>query len=133
MKNCIYISLTLLCILLLNCGTPRSGTRFGRETGGAARAPLDASCVPETLRDLVPMAARWGIPDPEARDEMEKEMTAALAGEVRESLRARVPVIRAWLAASRQTGACSDEAAAFGGLLELYEDISDMHLMKGLR
>jgi hypothetical protein len=133
MKNCVYILLTLVCLLLVCCETQHSGIRYGHETGGAARIDLDASCVPASFRDLVPMAEQWGCADPEAHDVMEKEMTPAQAGAVREALHARVPEIRAWLGATGRSGRCGNEAAAFGGLLDLYEDISDMSLMKGLR
>ena len=129
MKLYAIIPLCLLCAILLCCQTRRQGTR----TGGAGSMVLDATCVPESLRDLVPLASRWGIADPEARDEVEKEMTAAQTGEVRDAVHPRAPEIRAWLRAARSGGACANETAAFGGLLELYEDAGDIQLMRGLR
>jgi hypothetical protein len=133
MKNCVYILLTLVCLLLVCCETQRSDLRDDRKTGKKAGADLEASCVPASFRDLVPMAAQWGCADPEARDALEKEMTTAQAGALREALHARVPEIRAWLGTTVRSGRCAVEAAAFGGLLDLYEDVSDMTLMKGLR
>lgn len=133
MKQCIYISLTLICLLLLCCETQLSGLRAGRKTGRTTSTDLDASCVPASFRDLVPVAAQWGCADPEARDALEREMTAAQAGAVREAVHTRVLEIRVWLGAAAGSGRCAAAAAAFGGLLDLYEDISDMSLMKGLR
>lgn len=125
MKQVYRITAIALCAILLCCGTQRRDTRTG--------ALLDATCVPESLRDLVPLAARWGIADPVAREEMEKEMTGAQACEVRDALHARASGIRSWLGTEPARGECADEAAAFGGLLDLYEDFSDMQLMRGLK
>ncbi|HOD13944.1 MAG TPA: hypothetical protein PK307_02990 [Spirochaetota bacterium] len=129
MKSFTVVALFLLCAVLPGCETQRHGTR----AGGTGRIALNASCVPAGLRDLVPLAARWGVTDPEVRDEIEKEMTAAQAGEVRDAVHSRAPEIRAWLGTALPLGACADEAAAFGGLLALYDDVSDIQLMRGLR
>jgi len=110
MKSFTVVALFLLCAVLPGCETQRHGTR----AGGTGRIALNASCVPAGLRDLVPLAARWGVTDPEVRDEIEKEMTAAQAGEVRDAVHSRLPPLAAcspctmMSAISSSCGDCAD-------------------------
>jgi hypothetical protein len=127
MKKCVLCSIALLSTAVLCC------TTAGSSAGGPQRPVLDSACVPVSLRDLVPLAAEWGCADTKARDAMERQMTHAQRVSIRDTLVARVPEIRAWLGSAARRGDCAGATAAFGGLLDLYEDISDMSLMKGLR
>lgn len=57
----------------------------------------DIAEVPEHLRDLVPLALKWGIGDDEARSEFEEQMSDAEKHELQNTLRGRTAAVTAWL------------------------------------
>ncbi len=108
----------LLLIGFSACGG-RETTRdpgSSREPASSKDAPavsqLDPDKVPEDLRDLVPLAQRWGIGDDVARPERVQRATEAERSELRSAFGPRQARITAWLDSFGQ-GAMSDEAAAF--------------------
>ena len=80
--------------------------------GDAVAQRLDASRVPEDLRQLVPLAERWGIGDDVARVAKVDASTPAERQELRAALAPYQARITAWLDSFGQD-AMSDEAAAF--------------------
>jgi hypothetical protein len=86
-------------------GTPGSGS-------DASTLQLDASKVPEDLRPLVPLAARWGIGDDVDRNAKVDKATDAERAELKNAVDPLSIRITAWLD-SFPEGAMSDEAAAF--------------------
>ena len=100
------------CAALVACGETK-GTAGGA-AGGGSEAPLelDASKVPEDLRSLVPLAARWGIGDDVDRNAKVDRATDAERAELKNAVDPLSTRITAWLD-SFPVGSMSDEAAAF--------------------
>jgi hypothetical protein len=104
---------TLLVVLLSGCGGPEPRRDAGSSSGDqAAVAQLDPAKVPADLRDLVPLAQRWGIGDDVARSERVRKASDAERAELRAAFGPRQSRITAWLDSFGQ-GAMPDEAAAF--------------------
>jgi hypothetical protein len=109
---------TLLLLSLSACSGRETNRDPGssREPGSSQDAPavsqLDPGKVPADLRDLVPLAQRWGIGDDVARSERVQKATEAERSELRAAFGPRQAQITAWLDSFGQ-GAMSDEAAAF--------------------
>ena len=102
----------LLLISLPGCGGQET-TRDPRSSDAAEAVPrLDSGKVPADLRDLVPLAQRWGIGDDVARSERVQKATEAERSELRAAFGPRQARITAWLDSFGQ-GAMPDEAAAF--------------------
>jgi len=97
------------CAAFAACGETK-GT-----AGGGSESPslqLDASKVPEDLRSLVPLAARWGIGDDVDRNAKVDKATDAERAELKNAIDPLSTRITAWLD-SFPAGSMSDEAAAF--------------------
>jgi hypothetical protein len=103
---------TLLILSLAGCDQ-REATRSPSSSDAAAAVPpLDAGQVPPDLRDLVPLAQRWGIGDDVARSERVQKATDAERSELRTAFGPRQARITAWLDSFGQ-GPMPEEAAAF--------------------
>ncbi len=74
---------------------------------------LDPAKVPSDLRDLVPLAERWGIGDDLIREDFQSKATKTEKETLAKSLMGRNARITEWLNAQPQGAAMSDEAAAF--------------------
>jgi hypothetical protein len=104
---------TMLLFLCLSACSQRESTRHpGSSAAGASVPPLNSGKVPPDLRDLVPLAQRWGIGDDVARSERVQKVTEAERSELRAAFGPRQARITAWLDSFGQ-GAMPDEAAAF--------------------
>ena len=57
----------------------------------------DLAAVPEHLRDLVPLAVKWGMGDDVAKEEFEKQATQAEKLELQSRLRGRTEALQTWL------------------------------------
>jgi hypothetical protein len=101
----------LLLISLSACSSEQVTRDLGSSTAEAV-PKLDAAKVPADLRDLVPLAQRWGIGDDVDRSERLQKATAAERSELRAAFGARQARITAWLDSFGQ-GVMPDEAAAF--------------------
>jgi len=73
---------------------------------------LDTQKVPEHLRDLLPLAAKWGIDDDIIRDDFQQKASEEEKLELQKSLNGRRQAINEWLD-SFGSGIMSQEAAAF--------------------
>jgi hypothetical protein len=104
----------LLLISLSGCGGRETKTTRDPEASHptVAVSPLDADKVPADLRDLVPLAQRWGIGDDVDRSERIRQATDAEKSELRAAFGPRQARITAWLDSFGQ-GPMPDEAAAF--------------------
>jgi hypothetical protein len=106
--------------LLFGCASPDSARDPGSSTRAAeartsvgdAVPPLDPAKVPADLRDLVPLAQRWGIGDDVLRAERVKQATGAERAELRSAFGPKQARVTAWLNSFGQ-GPMPDEAAAF--------------------
>jgi hypothetical protein len=106
--------------LLFGCASPDSA----RDPGSSTRAPgattsagdevppLDPAKVPADLRDLVPLAQRWGIGDDVIRAERVKQATDAERAQLRSAFGPKQTRVTAWLNSFGQ-GPMPEEAAAF--------------------
>jgi hypothetical protein len=106
------IGMTLLLISLSGCGGREPIREPASSDPGVAVPPLDAGQVPADLRDLTPLAQRWGIGDDVARSERVQKATEAERSELRAAFGPRHARITAWLDSFGQ-GPMPEEAAAF--------------------
>jgi hypothetical protein len=102
----------LLVISLSGCSGREATRDPGSSDAAEAVPPLDSGKVPADLRDLVPLAQRWGIGDDVARSERVQKATDAERSELRAAFGPRQARITAWLD-SFGHGAMPEEAAAF--------------------
>jgi hypothetical protein len=108
-------SLTGVVLVLMGlCAcSQRETTRDPKSSRGDEAVPrLNTAKVPADLRDLVPLAQRWGIGDDGARSEQVEKATAAERSELRAAFGPRQAQITAWLDSFGQ-GPMPEEAAAF--------------------
>jgi hypothetical protein len=83
---------------------------------------LDREKVPRELRDLLPLAARWGIGDDAIRSDAARLITERDKTALVSALSGRLGVIDRWLD-SFPEGTMSDETAAFMYLTELVDEL----------
>jgi hypothetical protein len=102
----------LLLISLSGCSGREATRDPGSSDAAEAVSPLDSGKVPADLRDLVPLAQRWGIGDDVARSERVQKATDAERSELRAAFGPRQARITAWLDSFGQ-GVMPEEAAAF--------------------
>lgn len=95
---------------LVACGETK-GTAGG--TSETQAVELDASKVPEDLRSLVPLAARWGIGDDVDRNAKVDKATDAERAELKNAIDPLSTRITAWLDSFPVGAPMTDEAAAF--------------------
>src|SRR5687768_11700700 len=69
--------------------------------------------VPENLRDLVPLAEKWGIGDDVIRSDCEDKATEEERGELRDALHGRTAEVEAWLDSSPAGLLPNEEAGSF--------------------
>ena len=74
---------------------------------------LDSRKVPSDLRDLVPLAEKWGIGDDLIREDFQSKATNAEKQTLAKTLTGRNARITEWLNDQPQGAVMSDEAAAF--------------------
>jgi hypothetical protein len=74
---------------------------------------LDPRKVPEELRDLVPLAEKWGIEDDLIREDFQSKATQAEKEALAKAVAGRNARITEWLNAQPRNATMSDEAAAF--------------------
>ena len=82
---------------------------------------LDPSKVPEDLRDLIPVAERWGIGDDVLRSALEEQASEEEKEQFREALRGRTARITEWLD-SFGDEMLSEEAGTFMYMLEALDE-----------
>jgi hypothetical protein len=109
----LLIGATLLLIALSGCdGRQASRDPRAPDATEAVVPPLDPGKVPADLRDLLPLAQRWGIGDDVIRSERVQKATDAERSELRAAFGPRQRQITAWLDSFGQ-GAMPEEASAF--------------------
>ncbi|MHC4091019.1 MAG: hypothetical protein ACYSVY_12235 [Planctomycetota bacterium] len=82
---------------------------------------IDAQTVPEHLRDLVPLAEKWGIGDDVARGDLMRVTTEEEKRRFQEALRGRTAQVTAWLD-SFTDGAMPEAAVPFMYMLEALDE-----------
>jgi len=84
---------------------------------------LDPQKVPENLRDLLPLAAKWGIPDDIIRDDFEQKASDEEKEAFKNSLTGRTAEITQWLDSFELNEPMSTEAAQFMYMLEALDEM----------
>ena len=87
----IYIGI-LVALILVGCS--KSRTPSSRDYKPPT---LDAQQVPDNLRDLLPLAAKWGIGDEAARSNKLANATQQDKQELQQALQGRAKTINLWL------------------------------------
>jgi hypothetical protein len=71
--------------------------KYGLYAENRPKIHIDPVNVPEHLRDLIPMAEKWGISDDIIRSDFEEKANEAEKREFQEALRGRTDTVNAWL------------------------------------
>jgi hypothetical protein len=79
--------------------------------------------VPENLRDLIPMAEKWGIGDDVIRDDFEEKTTDEEKEEFKGKLKGRTADINTWLDSFKDGLDMSEEAGHFMYMLEALDEM----------
>jgi hypothetical protein len=82
-------------------------------TSEGSAVHLDSSQVPADLRDLLPLAEKWGIGDDVARSQFQAKASQAEKDALKSALTGRNKRITQWLDSFSDANPMSDEAAAF--------------------
>jgi len=87
------------------------------------RDEIDVNEVPEHLRDLIPLAFKWGIGDDVVRSELEESSSEEEKEEFRRALTGRTATVTAWL---DSFPANSVHPGAFSNFIYMLESLADM-------
>lgn len=79
--------------------------------------------VPENLRDLIPMAEKWGIGDDVIRNDFEEKTTESEKEEFKSKLKGRTAEVTAWLDSFKDGLEMSEEAGHFMYMLEALDEM----------
>ena len=79
---------------------------------------IDPMKVPENLRDLIPMAEKWGVGDDIIRTDIEEKASDMEKKAFRASLKNRTKQVNDWLDSYDEKHTMSEEAAHFMYMLE---------------
>jgi len=84
---------------------------------------LDPEQVPEHLRDLIPLAEKWGIGDDIIRDDFESKAGESEKDEFRAKLRGRTKQVNDWLDSFEAGKPMPEAAAHFMYMLEALDEM----------
>jgi hypothetical protein len=115
------ISVVLLAFLI-GCGPGDKTPSNATSAGSVSATPFDIDKVPEDLRDLAPLAQKWGIPDDAVRAALIESASDAELQALRDTVAPRTTRITEWLD-SFPHNALSNEAATFMYLLEVVDEM----------
>lgn len=88
------------------------------------KAPrLDSEKVPEHLRDLLPLAAKWGIGDDVMRDDFEQKASEDEKQELKNALSGRTAQVTQWLDSFEAGRPMPEEAACFMYMLQALDEM----------
>jgi hypothetical protein len=112
MKLIVVFAGVLAVLLFAGCSKSESKIPSSSASGTSTRPQLDPQQVPANLRDLLPLAAKWGIGDDVDRADMQAKATAQDKLELHQALKGRAMAVNDWLD-SFGKGKMPAEAAAF--------------------
>jgi hypothetical protein len=122
-RSAFALTLALSLLVGVACGGSDAGDATA-DSGITSRYSIDATNVPDDLRPLIPLAARWGIGD----DVDRSEYIGLTTPDEREALKMAVAPLQARITAwldSFGTNPMSDEAAAFMYMQLAVEELPD--------
>ncbi len=96
--------------------------KYGLYAENSEQIEIDPEQVPEHLRDLIPMAKKWGIGDDIIRDDFEEKATEAEKKEFQDILRGRTAEVTAWLDIFKHPKPMPEEAVPFMYMLQALEE-----------
>jgi hypothetical protein len=96
--------------------------RYGLYAENRPVIRLDRARVPEHLRDLIPLAEKWGIGDDIIRFDFMEKSTAAEKDELLRVVGPRFHEVEAWLATA-EPGDLSEEISAFTYLTTAWDEL----------
>jgi hypothetical protein len=96
--------------------------RYGLYAENRPVIRLDPARVPAHLRDLIPLAEKWGIGDDIIRFDVEEKSTAAEKAELLRVVGPRFDEVEAWLATA-DPGDPSEEISAFTYLTTAWDEL----------
>ncbi|MBN1276408.1 MAG: hypothetical protein JXA35_02865, partial [Deltaproteobacteria bacterium] len=84
---------------------------------------LDPEKIPDNLRDIIPMAEKWGIGDDVIRDDFEEKTSEIEKDEFRSKLKGRTAEVTVWLDSFKDGMEMSEEAGHFMYMLEALDEM----------
>ena len=84
---------------------------------------IDPMQVPENLRDLIPMAEKWGVSDDIIRSDIEEKASDAEREAFRAKLKGRTKQVTDWLDSFGAERPMSEEAGHFMYMLEALDEM----------
>ena len=111
----VAVALILLCASVACSERQGGGAAPAGSTSPAGQSVvrLDSSQVPADLRDLLPLAEKWGIGDDVARSHFQGTASQAERDALKSALTGRNKRITEWLDSFSDAKPMSDEATAF--------------------
>jgi hypothetical protein len=120
----VTLALLLPAVLAVHACRPAGReAASGEGSGAAAVVRLDPAKVPADLRDLTPLAEKWGIGDDIDRPQLFESVSESEIAALVRALEGRRERIDAWLNSFDPGEPMSDEAAAFMYMLEGLDEI----------
>ena len=96
--------------------------KYGINSDDYIAPTLDPNKVPEDLRDIIPFAATWGIPDDVIRMDFEEKATESGKQKFKSALTGRTQKINQWLDTFGKDKPMSEEAACFMYMLQALDE-----------
>ena len=84
---------------------------------------IDPMKVPENLRDLIPMAEKWGVGDDIIRSDIEEKASITEKEAFRANLKGRTKQVNDWLDSYGEGRTMSEEASHFMYMLEALDEM----------
>jgi len=84
---------------------------------------LNPQNVPDHLKDLIPMAEKWGIGDDVIRTDFEEKASAEEKEEFKNKLKGRTAEVSQWLDSFNDDKPMSEEAGSFMFMLEALDEM----------
>lgn len=129
------VVIVAVLVVLTRRRTPRTGeilpaSELQREYGLYAEnrpdIDIDADEVPERLRDLIPMAEKWGIGDDVIRGDFEKKASHEEKTRFQQACRGRMDQVTVWLDSYNNTDNMMPEAATY--FMNMQQALDEMGL-----
>jgi hypothetical protein len=99
--------------------------KYGLYAENRPEIKIDSMKVPEYLRDLIPMAEKWGVGDDIIRPDIEEKTSETEKQAFQTALRDRTKQVNDWLDSFTREQPMSEEAGYFMYMLEA---LAEMHL-----
>lgn len=97
--------------------------KYNLTAEGYKQPHLDPEKVPAHLRDLLPLAAKWGIGDDIIRDDFEQKASDIEKQELKNELTGRTAEITQWLDSFEVGKPMPEEASCFMYMLEALDEM----------